>query len=44
MNEHELCDFRLEYERARNELEWLRFLLDIDYVIKNKLELFCEPD
>jgi len=29
---------------AKNDFEWLKFLIDIDYLLENKIELIGESD
>lgn len=34
----------LDIQKARNEFDWLNFLIDIKYLIENKIEIIGEPD
>lgn len=38
------CHFLMDLQKAQNEFEWVKFLIDIDYMMNNKIELIGEPD
>ena len=38
------CQLLLDIQKARNEFDWLNFLVDIKYLVENKIELIGEPE
>jgi hypothetical protein len=38
------CQFFLDIAKAKNEFEWITYLVDVEYLVENKIELIGEPD